>query len=219
VRFGFEKDYKEAYKYTFYYFLLALFTFGLGLPLAEYFRVRYLITKSKFGNANFKFSGQKNDFYSIYIASFCIGLAVLAAAGGLSGLIYYVGGTNTVIKYASIIQLLVTYPLMILLSCYFITRKFNMYWENTIIDGVHFYPNMKLSRYYYIFITNLFAVILSLGFLTPWAFVRLAKYKASCMYVMMDAGKLEQIEADYQSTEGHYADAATDFWDIDVGFW
>ncbi len=64
--------------------------------------------------------------------------------------------------------------------------------------------------------TNIFAIILSLGLLTPWAKVRLVRYK--CENFAICATDVSNFIAVKQKDQTALGEEAEEFFDIDIGF-
>jgi uncharacterized membrane protein YjgN (DUF898 family) len=82
---------------------------------------------------------------------------------------------------------------------------------------LRFQSTLSVWRLIWIRISSLFAIIFTIGLLAPWAKVRRVRYILENITVVAE-GSLDtftaSIEPDEKSAIG---DAATDFFDIDIG--
>lgn len=69
---------------------------------------------------------------------------------------------------------------------YFKSRIGNLVWNNTTIDDLSFNSSLRARDYLWIYVTNIIAIALTFGLATPWAQVRLARYRASKLQIVGD---------------------------------
>jgi uncharacterized membrane protein YjgN (DUF898 family) len=69
----------------------------------------------------------------------------------------------------------------------------------------------------WLYLSNAFAVLLSLGLLAPWAKVRMARYKASRTLLVV-SGDPDQVAQEVAREESAFGDAGADAFDVEVGF-
>ncbi len=75
---------------------------------------------------------------------------------------------------------------------------------------------LKARKLFWIRFTNIMAIIFSVVLLIPWAKIRRIKYILSCMSVESSGG-LDDFAAGFDSDVTAVGDAATDFFDFDIG--
>ena len=91
----------------------------------------------------------------------------------------------------------------------------NHCWQHTRLGRVRFESDIEADRLIWIRITNLAAIICSLGLAIPWARVRRTRYLVSRLSLFTD-GRLEDFLADQDQSVSALGDAATDFFDFEV---
>lgn len=100
---------------------------------------------------------------------------------------------------------------------YIKSRVSNLVLNNTSIDHIGFHSDQRMRDLLLIYVTNTIVLMLTMGFATPWAHVRLAKYRAEHLSLIG--------EADWDKFIGEKKEAAkatgeeiADFFDVDLSF-
>ncbi len=154
-----------------YYFSPAIFftlvLFAL-MPYFDFISNRFLARNVNFGTASARFHATQKDYYRIYGIWY---LSTLLFAG-LIALIGYINSTSLVVML--IIAAISYFPLS---RAYLSTRRYNLLFGNLEIgDGHRFLANTEFLSYFFLVLTNSFAVALSFGLMVPWAKIRTARY-------------------------------------------
>jgi uncharacterized membrane protein YjgN (DUF898 family) len=95
-------------------------------------------------------------------------------------------------------------------------RLTNYCWNRTSIEGLCFNSSLSVGRLLWLRFTNLLGIIFSLGLLIPWARVRRTRYLVGSLTLHSDRS-LDTFAAVDQSAESAIGEAATGFFDIDIG--
>ncbi len=218
IRFDFKEDsWKDAYLTFLIFPLLIPFTLGMIIPYLSFRSWRFASTNGKFGKEPFTFhSVRPGAYYQAFFSVLLISLIVsLAFAGVIIFLmILFVGVGNIGIWQLVLVSL----PL----SLYFVfVPGYRVMTRNVSLNGLAladhtFESTLRLWPLIWLYIGNSIAIIVSVGFLTPWARVRLSRYLAAHL-ALIAADNLDsflQIEKTKASASG---DAATDLMDTDIG--
>jgi uncharacterized membrane protein YjgN (DUF898 family) len=227
IRFRFLGTLKESY--ITYIFLPALipFTLGLIIPYWEFRRKDYFFGNLAFGTTAALFRGRSKPFYLAYFRVFltCIGIVIASA--------FFVGFAGNIFKQPVFFTgagfpkgiffafILLAYALFLIIAFaiqqYFYARFMNYCWGKTQMGKLQFRSTLSASRLAWIRISSIFAIILSLGLLAPWAKIRRNKYILENLAIVTEDG-LDTLTASLESDEQNaVGDAATDFFDIDIG--
>ncbi len=92
----------------------------------------------------------------------------------------------------------------------------NYCWGHSELGNIEFQSTLRAKHLFWIRITNILAIIFSMGLLIPWAKVRRTRYIIGNLTVI--AGQsLDDFSAGIKPDESAYGDAATDFFDIEIG--
>ena len=69
---------------------------------------------------------------------------------------------------------------------YLQARIGNLIWNNTKIDQLTFQSKLRARDFAWLYFSNIVAIMLTFGLATPWAQIRLARYRASKLSIMGD---------------------------------
>ncbi|RZA06904.1 MAG: DUF898 domain-containing protein [Proteobacteria bacterium] len=212
LRFGFKHDYRTSYKtYAFSWFITVI-TLGLGFPYALYRHHRFRTENSRFGSTFFKFHGAPKAFYKIYAGAVLVYIGSVVCASIVIFLLAFISKPLMVGGIALI------YAGFILAAAYVNALKYNYALHETALGEVRFEAELDVWQLARLYLTNLLACLFTLGLMIPWALVRTARYKLERTHVIASSATLDSFVAGMSASENAVADAATDFWDIDLGF-
>lgn len=224
LRFNFSGKYGEAARAFLLWPLLVGPTLGLIIPFIARRQKEFVINRLAFGTTPFSLGGNTEGFYKIYgIAALfflpiigiyfsMIGMVIAASVkgGGKPTLDPAVMGTIGLMFFFAI-------PAAIIGTFYFRSRMFNYLWNHTTIAGHRFTANLRARDLFLTHLLNSIVTALTLGLLQPWAAVRLVKLQLDSVQVI-PAGNLDTFVADAQPVGSAVGDAASDFFDFDIGF-
>ena len=100
---------------------------------------------------------------------------------------------------------------------YFKSRIGNLVWNNTTLDNLAFKSTLRARDYLWIYLTNIIAIALTLGLATPWAQIRLARYRASKLQLVGDVD-LDKFVGDKKEEVKAIGEEIADFFDVDFSF-
>ena len=220
IRFGFSGSSRKASVIFLALPLLNLLTLGLMTPFLHQRLKRFQHTESRFGSSHFSFNAPVGSFYGIYLKfiGMYLGGAVLATMLA-AGLIFAVGNTNPDMmessKFLPIALMGLVYLWMFFLLPYFIARLQNLVWNHTQLQGHTFESRMAWGRSASIYITNVLAIIFTLGLFVPFAHVRWMKYRLESMTMVVD-GNLDTFVAATQEQVSAAGEGMVDLLDFDL---
>ncbi len=218
VRFNFKANYREAYGAFLLAPLLTAVTLGIFGPAMVYRQKRFLMENNFYGKTPFTFESRLKDFYLVFLKA--SGLALLLGAAGFAAF------TATLPAFSQI-KLSVPaaafgIPLLfvsgyLLLALYVYVRLTNLTWNSTRLADGRFISTLRLRDMAWIFGSNAAAIALSFGLLTPWAAVRLARYRISRL-ALETAESLDRFRADPVAAVGAAGEEIGDIFGIEIGF-
>ena len=226
LRFDFLGRSKEAYKVIGSYGLLAAITVGLAFPLLDCKRREFIIGNTAFGKARFRFNGTPGEFFMIYLkAAGIFAVASFAAtfmAGVLAFVLVFSRQGSTPDPQASVILPFVISGIVILVGyvpsfAYLQSRLTNYTLSNTAIGNNRLSCELSASDLTWIYLTNLLAIVISVGLLMPWATVRIARYQIERTSLTIPES-LDDFIGDSVSARSATAEEFADLFDFDVGF-
>jgi uncharacterized membrane protein YjgN (DUF898 family) len=178
LRFRFHPSLSAATMAYMIKFLLVIVTFGFYYPAWSRDTRSFNINGHKFGTAYFRAALKSSEFYSAYLAA---GLALV--------LVFVIIGCSIAVLKDSIslptLTVALTFglylPVLYIGRQYIHAKIFNAAWSATRLDDSWFEASMESNRWIALQLKNWAAIIVSLGFLYPWATMRSAHYTASCL--------------------------------------
>ncbi len=225
INFYYSENAPLFYKFFFIHLILNLITLSLAYPYSLNQFKKLLIDKTQFGTAKFEYSGSNGGMYmrhikvlGIQIALFVIlacivALVVVVSAGflpDLSNLVFLLPMLSPVILVFFIVIGLVVkgaYDAYVL----------NFVYNNTTLDqNITLKSDLESVKLAGIYVSNMFAIIISLGLLAPWAKVRLTRYRCKCFAIC--AADISGFIATEHSRQSALGEETEEFFDIDIGF-
>ena len=228
VRFHFDGTLWESYQLFLLLPILIPLSLGLYFPYWEYLKKRWFFENSAFGMTFNKFDGRAGLFYKTYFFVSLQSLIMLSFFIGLIVLILFVTGMLNLKQVPGMEDILQKgffagiglYVFMIvgvtMVQQYLFARITNYCWQQSRIGQVTVKSELKARKLFWIRFTNIMAIIFSVVLLIPWAKIRRIKYILSCMSVESSGG-LDDFAAGFDSDVTAVGDAATDFFDFDIG--
>jgi uncharacterized membrane protein YjgN (DUF898 family) len=227
LRFGFNGGYGRA----FLVFILAPIglypTLGFLFPAWEKWRREFVINNHTYGTTPFALNLDTGSLYKWFFTAIGIMLAVLIPTifasviigvmthqlGGGGG-----GGTN---KAGIMVVMALVYILYIavffVIGSFWKARVFTLAWNNTRLGPLVFHAGMRCRDLLLLRLGNFALLLFSLGLLYPLVKVRTLRFQLASVTVE-NWGDLDTFVASSRPTPGALGDAATDFWDFDIGF-
>lgn len=220
LRFGFQKDYKGSYAVFFKGIAITIVTLGLGFAYARFMDMRFRISRSRFGKTPFVFSGTATEVFGIYAKASGIVALALILCGILIGIGGTLGSSNSEFDLRSVgamVGMLTIYPSGLIAMAMFNSRLFNYKTKSTTLGPIRFQSTLRMRDLSGLYITNLLAIAFTLGLALPWVLVRMHRYRVSRTTVLATPADFDAFASGSTENSGAVADAAADFWDIDLG--
>jgi uncharacterized membrane protein YjgN (DUF898 family) len=218
IRFGFAGSLAGAYIAYLLWPVLASFTGFLLAPFAHQRVKRFQHTQSRYGAVHFNFNAGVGSFYLTYLKALLVMLAGVAVLGLL-----FSGGLSMVTKrgleqstYGSVLAFVAAlYAWFFLVIPVFSAMMQNLVWNHTGIGPHRFESRVSAARVLFIALTNLLAIVCTLGLYTPFAKIRMMKYRIEAMALLAD-GSLDDFVADAQAQAGALGEGVADLLDLDL---
>jgi uncharacterized membrane protein YjgN (DUF898 family) len=113
-------------------------------------------------------------------------------------------------------MLVASYGGFLLLYAFVRARTTNAVWNAIRVGPVRFECAMRGRDYMWIYLSNVVAIIVTLGFATPWAVIRTLRYRAR-KFTVIAAGPLEGFIEDEAAQVGAAGQEIAEVFDLDVG--
>ncbi|MDR1975925.1 MAG: DUF898 domain-containing protein [Campylobacteraceae bacterium] len=230
LSFRFSATIGDFYKFFLLHLLLNILTLTIIFPYTHNEFKKLVFTNSSYGNVPFEYDGKASSFFFLYfvkmlllsLALFFIICVILFTLGVL-------GAENEYGHPLSIYFIVITlfYTLMPLFYiglfiASFILRGSFEAWLGQIVYNKTSIKEFKMTNEWsafdlsLIYITNFLLIIVSLGFLYPYAKIRLTKYKLKNMG--FESVSFEDFEGEAQRQRSALGEETADFFDFDIGF-
>ena len=226
IRFDFKGRYGDAFMVFIGLPLLNVITLGLAYPYFVYRQKQFVVANSGFGVSRFRYDAAARRFYGIYLKAFAALIGVVIAyvvfSGGMASLIPAAHGaeqTEQVPPAAMalmMVPMLVIFPLYLLIGTYVQTAVANLFLNGSHIKQQRLKSSLRTRQMFWIYLSNFFAVILSLGLLIPWAKIRMARYRFQNL-ALESGGSLDQYLAGMQEQVKAAGEELADVLDVDLG--
>jgi uncharacterized membrane protein YjgN (DUF898 family) len=218
IRFGFAGSAGGAYVAYLLWPALAFFTGFLLAPLAHQRIKRFQHGESRFGATRFGFNAGAGSFYLAYLKALLVLLAGAAVLGLLfGGVLAAIGkhGAQPGAYRGPLVFLLALYAWFFLMYPLFTAMIQNLVWNHTELGPHRFESRLSWNRIIFIALTNLLAIICTLGLYTPFAKVRMLKYRIESM-ALLAAGSLDNFMSDAQAQASAVGEGMADLLDFDL---
>ncbi|MEG3640793.1 YjgN family protein [Magnetococcus sp. PR-3] len=222
IRFNFEGKMGKSYLVYMLWTIIGSVSMGLLFPIAYKKQTEYLLVNSHFGQSPFQAKPPLLDrhFYGVFLLFF-LEMAVLS--GGLLALNSLLSDISTEfpIEYTfifSAIPFVLFVAFFIAVTSVFRAAVFELVWSQTHLSTLSFSCDLSKSRIFWIALSNLFLRVISLGFLSPLATIRMKKYMLSSIQVETTATAKNHFLADNRDNQsGSTAEGLDDLVGFDFG--
>ena len=185
-----------------------------------------LLNHSRFGSAPIACTTRIKTFYAIHFRGLLVGIGVMAIGGIASAMLFglmFVSSKADLgahVKWLTVLSaLLLSLPTAFATLFWyaftrtrFINATFNL---TTVSPKVRVCSQIKAIPMAKLYAFNTLGILFSLGLLIPWAVVRTVKQRVETTALVMK-GDLDDIIADALVPASAAADAASDFFSLDV---
>jgi uncharacterized membrane protein YjgN (DUF898 family) len=223
LRFSFVGTIKAAYLNFILYPLLAFISLTLLAPLAQQRIKKYQHENSRYGQTQFSFDAGAGGFYKIYLMTVLMTVTVMAAALSLITFgISFAGGmpaANDPQRFWKFVVAgyLVLISLMFFVSPYVVSRTQNLIWNSTYLGAHRFTSTLQARKLFWIFLSNILGIIVTLGLFKPFADIRFLRYHIESMGVQMDGG-MESFVAEQNQDVSAVGTEVAQIFDFDIDF-
>ena len=224
VRFNFRPAYGDAVSAFYGGALVSVISLGLATPVAIYWKNRFVVDNSALGKSSFRLLSAAGDFFGIFFRT--IGLALL----GLFAVALFAGALGFLVPglvpapdessegAAEVASLVFSLPVFLLYFAIFVysqVRHRNLVYNTSEIEATRFSSTLSVRTMLWLYLSNAIAIISTVGLATPWAQIRMARYRASRTTVLL-ADDWDAIVADAADGGSAAGDAIGDAFDVGV---
>jgi uncharacterized membrane protein YjgN (DUF898 family) len=184
------------------------------LPYLHWRIKRFQHANGWYGQARGRFHAGPRSFYWVYGQA----LLLLIAAGVLvAGVLYLTslgrGSTDGAMVFVVLVFVAI-YGALLGIGPFILARLQNLVWNNSLLGLIGFDSTVKARRFVWIAVSNLILIVLTLGFFTPFAAVRMYRYRVESVTVLSTTD-LAGVVAGQSQEVGAVGEGAADLLDID----
>jgi uncharacterized membrane protein YjgN (DUF898 family) len=198
--------------------LIALLTLGIAYPWYRARRARFIVAHHRYGESQFATDLRARDFVVTYLLAALMIIAALMVLGALAtgaSILARRSAADIETSAAGYVLVLVTYAIYIAAYGYVRARTQNLLTNATTIGPLRLSATLRARRLAWIYLSNIIAVLLTLGLATAWATIRVARYRAENLTARANA-PLESYVAGTGAQAGATGSEVSDLFDVDV---
>jgi uncharacterized membrane protein YjgN (DUF898 family) len=195
--------------------LLVPFTLGLLYPYVKARQQQYVVEHHRYGNRPFAFVPQFPMYFLLYLGTGAALVAGILALSGAIGAAAFAGGGRSA-QTLVFVMIGAAYLLYFGAFVFLRAKITNLLWNNSTLDGIRFESRLAPATLAWIYLGNAVAILASIGLLIPWAMVRTARYRASCLS-LVSGQTLDAFVADCRADETAVGAEIGDAFDVDIG--
>jgi uncharacterized membrane protein YjgN (DUF898 family) len=223
LRFDFAPDYAGAYRILLGWGIGGILSLGLLMPRFARERYRFVITRGRFGATAFECEPRVGVFYKTAFASIGLAIGLGLILGILVGLLpaaaSAAGAPPGVIRVLSFVGVAAFYSVLFSAVHGFTqARNLNEVFGTTSLGPHRVLSSLEAGELFYIYLSNVFLIVVTLGLYTPWAQIRLARYRLACIELEAHGSLDEFAAAAAAPVPGAAGEEIGTFFDLDFGF-
>ncbi len=222
INFRYDENAPSFYSFFLLHTILNIITAGLAYPYSLNRFKALLIDNSKFGGSEFSYSGSTGGMYmqylkisGVYLGFVAIMTLIIVAGTSIGQNSSLTANSTLLFAIIPIAAYFATISIGFAIKGFYDAFISNFVWGETTLEDNSFKSNLNPMKLAWIYVSNIFAIIFSLGLLTPWAKVRVTKYK--CENFAISSTNMSSFIATNQEKQNSLGEEAGDFFDIDVG--
>lgn len=122
------------------------------------------------------------------------------------------------IFYVIIFAVVLLYALVIFaISAYVQSRVSNLVWNNSKLDHVGFHSTQRMRDLVWLYFSNIVVLIITFGLATPWAQIRMAKYRLSHLALTGETN-WDQFVGEKKQAARATGEEIAEMFDVDISF-
>jgi uncharacterized membrane protein YjgN (DUF898 family) len=218
IVFGFDGSFGEAAKVFLGFGALALVTLGLGYPYFKMRRTRFIIEHHSFGTTHFRADLATGGFIITYWFAFLMSLGIVLLVVFVTVVVTSAAGGSSHAKPSafnvSVLTILV-YAAYIAVFAYIRAEVGNLTFNGVVAGVLRCRSTLRTRDLVWLYLSNIVAILATLGLAMAWVTVRMARYRAANLYLIGEATPESFTGA---ATRGSSATGSevSDLFDVDV---
>ncbi len=218
VRFNWHGTYWKSFWWLVIAPLVGLLSLGLLTPLFSKHYYRYFASQHSYGTTRFQSDPTAGSYYLAFLLGVILPTAVLGSL--ITALVLLI--PFEIRSSPEFIPLVFLLPVIMLATAVFsMSFIYRVLCRNimvktlTLSEVMEFNSDIHPGRFIWISLSNLVAVVVTIGLLLPWATVRIYRYLAECTQTRIH-GDMNQFVDDARVLQSSFGQEFADFEGIDV---
>lgn len=223
VRFRFDGTVGDSYKNYLVFPILVALTFYTTLPFLWRRNARFVTNNHSLGQSRFAFDSGIGAYYWVFlwmIVAFGIGLILaLPSILGIMALIDAGATDNEAVIVGMILPAYGIFLIALITGAVIGQAMMRNIWYNNLTLGTEqhrFQSTVSVWAYLWIVASNACVTVITLGLMSPWAQVRIARYLAEHTKILPN-GDLDGFIGTIEADRSAFGDAYVDIEGLDVG--
>lgn len=230
VRFNFHGTYGGAMAAYIGWYLVAAITAGILTPMWIHKRTQYIVDNTSFGAERFRLTATMGRFFAFFYIAVAIAIGVVFVFGiGAAIVIPAMAGSaggvesspDSMAALAQMGGFVVVFVIVLSLGAFAIAAYYERSFTNAVFDGLELGEHrvrcqLRFGRLFFIYVTNLLGMVLTLGLFYPWAKVRVLRYQIESTG-FEPAGSLDKLVADNQAASSAIGEEFGEAFDVNFG--
>lgn len=202
--------------------LFGLVMLGVSLlfPYFFYLQKRAFLAPRRFGDTAFTFDTGPRAFYKLVFRLSLASLGAVIMVGVLTGVLggFPKGAPHSVPTGLAVMPIVI--GLLMVLAQYLIYITFMTWTRNLMLSAVRIgeaqlSSRLEVRKVFWLYVTNILAVVCTLGMLAPWAKVRLMRYQTSRTSLLAPHGT-ENFTGHPGQSASAVGEGLADIFDLDI---
>jgi uncharacterized membrane protein YjgN (DUF898 family) len=219
IRFGFDGMESDAYRVFLFWPLAVPFTLGLAYPYVAKLQREFFVSDSRLGRSLFGLELPPGRVYRIYLlAGLVLAVMFVLAASLVFGSLPARPTADQPPDVAPgfVATLIAIYASIGLVVVAVRTAFENLVWNHTLFEQHRFESRLRARDMLWLYVSNIAAIVATLGLFVPWARVRLARYRAQSL-TLVPGGPITSVAALGGAEDAASAAEISEAMDLDFG--
>jgi len=223
LRFDFSPDYRGAYRQLLGWLILGIATAGLLMPRFSRERYQFIVSRSRYGATAFDCHPDAGRFFKTAFAGMGLALVVGVVLGILLavvvGVLNAAGAPPAVTRVVTTAGVAAVYAVILsVVHGYVQARNLNEVFGTTSLGPHRVVSDLRATPLISIYLTNLLALVFTLGLYTPWAQIRLARYRLEGLELEAHGSLDDFVAAAAAPVPAATGEEISSLLDVDFGF-
>jgi uncharacterized membrane protein YjgN (DUF898 family) len=223
INFHYDENVTKFYSFFSIHLILNIVTLTLAYPYTLHRFKHLLINNSSYGDKKFDYEAPISKIYGVFlkmIFTYFFSIVLPMTIIFMITLTLSKSLLSQFIDFKTITMLLSTF--LYIVTAFGLKGLYEGYiknyiYNNTTLDNknIKFHSTLDPNTLAWLYISNIFFIVISLGYLTPWTKVRTYQYK--CKNTKISAQNLEEFSSLKTENPTALAEESEDFFDLDIG--